>query len=113
MHSLSRRAPIFLAVGLLSAAVAVAQATAPQGKAAPVAKPAAAAKAAPAAHADLMDINSATEDQLKSLPGIDVVYAAKIVAGRPYKNKTELLTRKIVPRATYLKIKAEIIAKQS
>ena len=60
-----------------------------------------------------MDINSATEDELKTLPGIDVVYAGKIVAGRPYKDKTELLTRKIVPRATYAKIRNRIIAKQS
>ena len=111
MHSLSRGVPIFLAAGLLSAAVTLAQTAAPEVKGGPAAKPVAAAKAAPAA--DLMDINSATEDELKTLPGVDVVYAGKIVAGRPYKNKTELLARKIVPRATYLKIKARIIAKQS
>ena len=114
MHSFARRAPMLLvASGLLSAAVAYAQAVAPEVKGTPAARPVAAAEAAPAAHPDLMDINSATEDELKTLPGIDVVYAGKIVAGRPYKNKTELLTRKILPRGTYLKIKARIIAKQS
>lgn len=113
MQTLTRRVPTLLVVGALVSAAAYAQAQAPEVKGGPAAKPVALAKAAPAAHADLMDINSATEDELKTLPGIDVVYAGKIVAGRPYKNKTELLTRKIVPRGTYQKIRNKIIAKQS
>ena len=65
-----------------------------------------------AEQADLLDINTATADQLKVLPGFGEAYSEKILTGRPYQRKDELVQKKILPRATYEQIKYKIVAKQ-
>jgi competence protein ComEA len=111
--TLASLAATALTLGLLTATPMMAQTPAPAtGKMAPGAKMAPAEKMAPAPKAELLDINSATSDQLDALPGIGKAYSAKIIAGRPYKGKDDLVNKDILPQKTYDGIKDKIIAKQ-
>ena len=110
----------FAVIVALFAASGYAQYGQAPGKATPKAatekKAPAAAKKAPATAAKagaLLDLNSASKTDLAALPGIGDAYAQKIIAGRPYARKDELLIKKIVPQATYEKIKDQVIARQS
>ncbi|HSD88674.1 MAG TPA: helix-hairpin-helix domain-containing protein [Kofleriaceae bacterium] len=119
INTLRRLAPgLVLAISTLFVPAALAD-TAPAKTPAPAKAPAP-AKDAPkpdaakttAPKAELVDINSATEEQLAALPGVGEAYSKKIVAGRPYAKKDQLVSKKIVPAGVYKKFSAKIVAKQ-
>jgi DNA uptake protein ComE-like DNA-binding protein len=99
---------LLAAAGLMLAADAAAAAKANKAEAKKMA-----AKSAPAKTGALLDINTASEKELRELPGVGEAYSAKIMAGRPYKAKNQLVDQKIIPQATYDKIKDLIIARQT
>ena len=101
---------LFLVALILASFVAVGAAqTKGQGT-----KPPAAPKTTQAApKTELLDLNTATKEQLEGLPGVGTAYSQKIIDGRPYKAKNELVSKKIVPQSTYDKFKALVVAKQA
>ncbi len=98
MRILRRMVVVFLACGIGFGALA-------QG---PAAKPSVAEKIA--ADANKLDLNTATAEQLKALPGMGDAYVKRIIEGRPYTAKNQLTTRGILPADAYEKIKDQVIA---
>lgn len=86
-----------------------AQAPAPATKAKTATTAAKATKAA-STKSTLLDLNSATRDQLIALPGVGEAYADAIIKGRPYKNRSELVSRKIIPETAYKQIRTKVTA---
>lgn len=105
-----------LALGLLASSPSMAQSFQPaphSDRMAPAGKTAPASKTASAkSDAEKLDINTATKEELMAFKGIGDKYSDKIIAGRPYAKKDQLVAKKILPETTYKKISGQIIASQ-
>ena len=109
MKSIGRSLAVALVMLLVASLASVAAGQEPGSKPEAMAT---SAQMSRTAAADKLDINTATKDQLKALPGIGDAYSQKIIDGRPYRTKLDLVHNKIIPQATYDKIKDQIIARQ-
>ncbi|HUL64312.1 MAG TPA: helix-hairpin-helix domain-containing protein [Burkholderiaceae bacterium] len=105
------RSTVIVLVVMTAIGISFAADSWPAGAPAPVANtPTASKKAAPVT---LVDINSASRAQLKTLPGIGDEEASRIIAGRPYLSKADLATKNVIPTGVYLSLKRQIIAIQT
>ena len=108
-NRLLTRIATVLCIAMMAATLSLGQAPKPAKEPATPKEPTAAAST----KHELVDLNSATKEELAALPGIGDAYADKIIAGRPYKSKSELKSKKVVPAGTYGKIASHVIAKQT
>lgn len=103
----------FILAALVACALPLAAQTKPKPSAPPAPKITQKAPGEKSTTAKLLDVNSASKADLEALPGIGEKYAQKIIDGRPYQRKDQLVSKKIIPQGTYDKIKDQLIATQS
>ena len=108
-----RKVYAWMIAAILALAIASPRILAQAGSSSPHSAAPSAAKTGTSTTSQKLDINSASKEELDALPGIGEAYAQKIIANRPYRTKRDLVTKKIVPQATYDKIQDRITAHQT